>query len=217
MPEHITIPIAIFELTVNYLKPDVKLWADRAEIVQGIFDALSPWNPNFDDIEVINVGKPSEQGVRFKLASENVSLFFGPTACKCTKDTATWKDADETILILETALNVMAGISHVVFARKIAILSLHLQPKTLSFREILQPFLAQPVAKLEDSPVEAIAIVARWKGRRITLDGSAAIVNGVYLQSEREFESTASYDEIKMAVLNDQLTLFKLLDLEEVG
>jgi len=61
MPEHVTIPISGFELSVNYVKPDVKLWVDRGPIVQGIFEALSQWNPNFDDIEVINVGKPSER------------------------------------------------------------------------------------------------------------------------------------------------------------
>jgi hypothetical protein len=133
------------------------------------------------------------------------------------KDAAAWADADEMIRIHETALSVLAATGHVAFARKIAILSLHIQPKTLSFREILRPFLAQPIAKLEDSPVEAIAIVARWNGRRITLVGSAAIVNGVYVQTEREFESTTSYDEIKTAVLSDELALFKLLDLEEVA
>jgi hypothetical protein len=217
MPEHVTIPISGFELSVNYAKPDVKLWVDRGPIVQGIFEALCQWNPNFDDIEVINVGKPSEQGVKLKVASRNISFFFGPTGCRLTKDAATWADADEMIRIHETALSVLAAIGHVAFARKIAILSLHLQPKILSFREILRPFLAQPIAKLEDSPVEAIAIVARWNGRRITLDGSAAIVNGVYVQSEREFESTTSYDEVKSAVLNDELALFKLLDLEEVA
>jgi hypothetical protein len=106
---------------------------------------------------------------------------------------------------------------HVAFAKKIAILSLHLQPKTLSFREILRPFLAEPIAKLEGNPVEAMAIVARWSGRRITLDGSAAIANGLYIQSEREFESTSSFDQIRAAVSNDELTLFKLLDVEEVA
>jgi hypothetical protein len=32
MPEHITIPISGFELSVNYVKPDVKLWVDRAPL-----------------------------------------------------------------------------------------------------------------------------------------------------------------------------------------
>jgi hypothetical protein len=161
MPEHVTIPISIFELTVNYVKPDVRLWADRGEIVQAIFDALSPWSPNFDATEVINVGKPSEQGVKFKLTSKNISFFFGPTVCKFTKEGATWADADETTLILDTALNVLATIGRVVFAKKAAILSLHLQPKTVSYKEILKPFLAVPIAKLESNPIEAMAILAR--------------------------------------------------------
>jgi hypothetical protein len=155
--------------------------------------------------------------VKLKVAAKNASFFFGPTGCRFTKDGATWPEADEIIRIVETALTALAGLGHVAFGKKIAILSLHLQPKTLSFREILRPFLAEPIAKLEGNPLEAMAIVARWSGRRITLDGSAAIANGLYIQSEREFESTSSFGQIRAAVSNGELTLFKLLDVEEVA
>jgi hypothetical protein len=60
-----------------------------------------------------------------------------------------------------------------------------------------------------------MAIVARWKNRRITLDGSAAIANAIFVQLEREFNAEASYDDIKTQILADEIELFTLLGVEE--
>ena len=57
MAELVTIPISVFEITIDYEQPALKIWADRAAVVQGIFDALSPWKPNVDDIEPRTTGK----------------------------------------------------------------------------------------------------------------------------------------------------------------
>lgn len=62
-----------------------------------------------------------------------------------------------------------------------------------------------------------MAIVARWGTRRLTLDGSASIANAVFIQSERDFDGKASWDDIKRSVLDDELQLFKLLSVEEVA
>lgn len=118
MPELVTIPISVFELSIAYVRPDVKLWVDRAAIVQGIFDALSPWQLNLDDIEAIGTGKPSEQGVKFKLPTQRVSFFFGPAGCKFTKEAAMWSEVDEMITILDSALKVLTDISGVTLARR---------------------------------------------------------------------------------------------------
>ncbi|MBZ5727922.1 MAG: hypothetical protein LAP87_23375 [Acidobacteriia bacterium] len=45
MAEFITIPISIFEFAVDYERPQFKVWMDRPSVVQGIFDALKPWDP----------------------------------------------------------------------------------------------------------------------------------------------------------------------------
>ena len=42
-----------------------------------------------------------------------------------------------------------------------------------------------------------MAIVSRWPQRRITLDGSAAIANAIYVQTERDFDAQASYEDVK--------------------
>ena len=74
MAEFVTIPISIFELGVNFERPDFRLWLDRASVVQGVFDALKPWEPNVDDIESITAGKASEQGFTLKLPLKRVSF-----------------------------------------------------------------------------------------------------------------------------------------------
>ena len=216
MPEQITIPISTFEIGSAFTRPVLNLWLDRAVIVQKMFDAFQPWNLNVDDVEGITTGKPSEQGVKFRLPVEKIAFFFGPAGCKFTKEAATWADADGTLRILAAALDVLNHHGGVELAKRSTSLYLHLQPKIVSYKELLRPFLAPAIAHLETSDVESMAYVVRWKGRRITLDGSAALANGVFAQLEREFEPTVSLEDIKAIIFNDELNLFKLLNVEEV-
>jgi hypothetical protein len=216
MAEQITIPIATFEIGIAYTHPVLNLWLDRAAIVQKMFDTFQPWNLNIDDVEGVTTGKPSEQGVRLGLPSQKAKFFFGPAGCKFTKDAATWPDEEEALRILAAALDVLVQQGGVELGKRSTSLVLHLQPKNVPFRELLWPFLAPAIAQLENSKAEAMAYVVRWKGRRITLDGSAALANGVFANLERDFEPTVSLDDIKAAVFNDEVSLLKLLNVEEV-
>jgi hypothetical protein len=216
MPEQITIPISNFELGITYIRPVLNLWLDRAAIVQKMFDVLEPWNLNVDDVEAVTTGKPSEQGVSFKLPRHKITFFFGPAGCKFTKEAANWVEADEMLRILATALDVLVQ-GGVALGKRKTSLALHLQPLKVPFRELLRPFLAPPIAQLEGSPAELMAYVVRWSGRRITLDGSAALANGVFLNLERDFDATVSFEDIKATIINDEVTMLKLLNVEEVA
>lgn len=216
MAEPITIPISTFELNIAYEQPALNLWLDRAVIVQKMFDAFLHWNLNIDDTEGITSGKPSEQGFRFRLPAKGISFFFGPAGCRFTKEGATWAEADDTLHVLMVALEVLVAVAKVKLGKRATSLSLHLQPKTLPFRDLLRPFLAHSLAQLEQAEVEAMAYVVRWRGRRITLDGSAAIANGVFLHLERDFEPAVSFQDMKATLLNDEATMLKLLNVEEV-
>lgn len=217
MAEPITIPISVFEISIAYGRPVLNLWLDRAVIVQKLFDVFQEWDLNVDDVEAITAGKPSEQGVKFQLSSQRITFFFGPAGCKFTKEAATWANAEEALRMLTAALDVLVQDGGVELGKRSTSLALHLQPKNVPFKELLWPFLPPAIAALETSKAEAMAYVVRWKGRRITLDGSAALANSVFALLEREFEPRVSLDEIKVAILGDEATLFKLLNVEEVG
>jgi hypothetical protein len=60
-----------------------------------------------------------------------------------------------------------------------------------------------------------MAAVAKWGKRRVTLDGSAALVNALFLKFEREFEGTASYQEMAQQLRKDEEELFRMLGVEE--
>jgi hypothetical protein len=216
MAEQVTIPISTFEIGFAYKRPVLNLWLDRAAIVQKMFEALEPWNLNVDDVEGITKGKPSEQGVKFGLPLQKVTFFFGPAGCKFTKEAANWADAAEALRILTTAIDVLLHHGGVELGKRSTSLILHLQPKSVPFKELLWPFLVPALAQLEDSRAEAMAYVVRWKERRITLDGSAALANGVFVHLERDFESTVSLEDIKTVLIEDEVNLFKLLNVQEV-
>ena len=216
MSEQITIPISNLQLSITYVRPVINLWLDRALIVQKMFDVFEPWHLNVDDVEAITTGKPSEQGVRFNLPLQKITFFFGPAGCKFTKDGATWAEADETLKVLTTALDVLTHQGGVQFGNMHTSLALHLQPRSVPFHQLLRPFLAPAIAQLENSHPEATAYVIRWKARRITLDGSAALANGVYVHLERDFDSPINFEDMKAILLDDETTILKILDVEEV-
>lgn len=201
---------------MNYKKPVIRLLADRADIIQGLFDAFGEFEPNADGLEVISVGKTTEQGIRLRIASQGITLFFGATYCKLTKDAASWAEADAILRILDRFLTILAERSDVSPGRRTSVLSLHLQLKTGSFKEILRPLIVPGIKGLEPAPLDAMAIFARWPRYRITLDGSAQLANGLFVQMERDFDQDLSYADMKQAIYKDEVDLFALLGVEEI-
>src|SRR6266851_3834341 len=118
MAELVTIPISIFELAIDYERPQFKFWMDRAPSVQGVFDALSLWEPRIDDVEVITTGKASEQGFTIKLPLKRVSFFFGPASCKFTRENVDWQTAEETMAVLDAAVSALIRSSGVAMGPK---------------------------------------------------------------------------------------------------
>jgi hypothetical protein len=216
MPAEITIPISVFELTVKYDKVNILLMTDRARAVEELFAAFVPWNPQLDDMEVLTAGKPTEQGVQIKIAAQNVSFFFGAAHCKFVKNSAVWAEADQISAILIAALEALHRATGVDYADKTSILTLHLQPKTVQFRDILRKFIVPEILALAKDQTTAMAIVSRWPKYRITLDGSAALANGIFVQAERQFDATTSFDDMRATIFQDEQDLFKLLDVQEV-
>ncbi len=216
MAEPVTVPISIFEVTVRYEKPVIRLLADRADIIQALFDAFTEFEPSADDMEVVSSGKATEQGIRLRLRSQMITFFFGATSCKFTKEAASWPEADAILHILDRFLTILAEKSGVILGKKTSVLSLHLQLKTGSFKDILRPLIDSGIQRLDPAPLDAMAIVARWPQYRITLDGSAQLANAIFVQMERTFDARLTYDDMKQHILKDEVDLLKLLGVEEV-
>src|SRR5437867_3202350 len=128
MPEPVKIPLAVVEFAADFERPVFKLWVDRAEVIQAIFDALTPWGPRIDDMEAVNTGKTSEQGWTMKLPFKGVSFFFGPASCKFIRDNVYWQAAEETLAILDAVVSALTRSGGVVLGPKNVVLAMHLQP-----------------------------------------------------------------------------------------
>jgi hypothetical protein len=215
MPELVTIPIAIFEITVEYTRPNMKLLVDRAEVVEHLFEAFTPWKIKIDDTEVIQEGKPSEQGVKFKIPAKRTSFMFGAGSCKLTRDDANWESAEDTIKILDMGWRVISELGGVQVASYKTAIAMHLQPKTAQFIDILKPFAPSLLVGLDSSPVRAVAAVVKWEKRRITVDGSGQLANGLFVRLEREIEGSATYEQIAVQLKSDEDELFALLNVQE--
>jgi hypothetical protein len=192
------------------------LSADRVNLVDDLFSSFHEFGPSVDDMEVLTTGKTSEQGIRLKLRGERITMFVGASSCKFVKDGAVWKEADRVLGMLATFLRVVTNVKGTELGSKTSILSLHLQPKNVAFRDILKPFLDSRLKALDQEPVKSMAIVANWPTRRITLDGSAQLANGVYIQMERDFPAEMHMNEAKEHIFKDEVDMLKMLEVEEV-
>lgn len=215
MPEKVTIPNSYFRYEADFVRPMVSIWMDRAHLVQAIFDALLPWKLDIDNVEPRTTGKASEQGISIKLPEKRVTAFFGPASCKLSRDNADWASAEEVIEILRTFLSTLTSVSGAELANQKTAIALHLQPRTVKYIDLLKPFLSPEMQRLNDDEVTTGACVVKWKKRRVTLDGSAVIANGVYVNLEREFAPEVSFEEMAIQLKSDEDSVFRMLGVEE--
>jgi len=215
MVEVVTIPVSFFELAVDYEQPALNLLTDRGLVMQAIFNALRRWDAKLDDIEIMTAGKHSEQGVMFRIPPKRASFFFGAEFCRFSRDGVDWSSAEETTTMLEAAISTLLKVSGVATLKLRATIGIHIQPRTKTFMEILSPFMAPQLAGLEHAPLFTMAIVAKWEKRKVTLDGSVAVANGVFIKIEREFESATSYTDMALRLKEDEDHVLQVLGVEE--
>jgi hypothetical protein len=214
MPEIVVIPISFFEATFDYKETNIMLWLDRAAVVQALFAALKPWQVAVDDVEIITTGKPSDQGLKFKLPKKQISFFFSPTLCRFSKDNADWQSAEDTIAIMDAAYSTLANAGKIEAASIRTVIALHMQPKTLPFMDILRPFVPVNLIAL-DKDVKTMASIVKWDKRKVIIDGSGQLANGIFLRFEREFDGTTTYEEIAKQLRADEEAFFGILDVKE--
>jgi hypothetical protein len=215
MAELISIPISYFEAVFNYKEPNIMLWLDRAKVVQSLFAALKPWRIAVDNVEIITIGKPSEQGLKFKLPEKQIAFFFSPTLCKFQKDNADWESAEETIAIMDVAFSTLVKSGKVEAATIETAIALHLQPKALPFMKILERFVPPQLSALAGGDVKTMASILKWEKRKVIIDGSGQIANGLFLRFEREFDGATTYQQIAEQLREDEESLFGVLDVKE--
>jgi hypothetical protein len=215
MPEIVTTPISYFEVEMEYAEPDLKMWLDRVNVVQAVWTALKPWNVAVDDVEIIQTGKLSEQGIKFKIPQKLSSFFFGPAYCKFTRDSTNWGVAEETIGIIDAVTTALLSQTRAVISKRKTAIVLHIQPKKLPFIEITGPLIPQQLATLEAEPPKTAAIVVKWDKRKMTIDGSGSVANGIFLRFDREFDGSSGYEEIANQLKADEDQIFTLLGVQE--
>ena len=217
MPASITIPISTFEMIFNYETPSFALMFDRRKVLEELFTALAPWSPNLDDVEFLDNGKQSDRGVRIKLPNKSAQFFYGPTACRFVKDAASWADYNDLEQMISAAIPAFLRVTGIRFSTQTSMVSIHIQPTEVPFRDVLRKALVpEPFVALDATPTTVVAMVVRWAKHRITLDGSAALANGIFLQMEREHDGQTTLEDVGQLIAKDQQDIFTILDVKEI-
>ncbi|MDX1983586.1 MAG: hypothetical protein SFV51_25160 [Bryobacteraceae bacterium] len=144
-----------------------------------------------------------------------MSIFFGHGHCRIVRDGISWQSTEETVEILNAAVPALCGASSVTISRQRASIAMHIQLRSGPFIRTLRPLISTHLPSLEAEPIQTMAAVVKWQNRKVTVDGSAAVANGVFLRLEREFSWTASYSEIATRIRSGQDSVFELLGVGE--
>lgn len=215
MPDFVKIPISYFEIEMEYGSPDLRMWLDRINVVQAVYNALQPWDVKVDDVEILTTGKPSEQGIKFKIPKKLSTFFFGPANCKFARDGTSWDTADETIKILDAAVSALTSKTEAEIVKRKTVIALHAQLVDRPFIQVLAPFIPPPLGALDDGQPTTMAVVLKWEKRKVTIDGSGQLANGLFIRFEREFDGKASYDDMATQLFADEHDIFQVLGIEE--
>jgi hypothetical protein len=216
MAEIVTTPMSFFEALIEFERPNFNLLSlERVVVVQSLFEAFSKWNIRVDDMEVITTGKPSEQGIKFKIPAKLASFFFTASACRFTRDNTNWQTAEETIQILDAGLTTVIEAGKVKPATFKTIVALHIQPKNRPFMDILKKVAPHSMIALEQSEPQTLASVVKWPKLKITIDGSGQIANGIFIRYEHEFAATVSYQDMATKLMADENAIFSMLGVVE--
>jgi hypothetical protein len=151
----------------------------------------------------------------FKLPQKHISFFVGAVFCRFSRNAVDWDLAEETITILDLVVSTLASQAAITMGPKKTAIGMHLQPRSLTFRDILRPFVPQEIVKLEETPFRTMANVTKWGHRAVTIDGSGSLANGVFVKLEREFAASDSYKEIAQRLWKDEQELFAILGIVE--
>jgi hypothetical protein len=214
MREIVSTPISYFDLEIEYVKPDFESASQRAPVVQAIWDALEPWHITIDNLELITTGKVSEQGVRFRLPQKSSMFFLGAASCRFVRDNTGWNIAEETITIIDAAVQALLSSTAIKFAKYKTSVVIHAQPKKLLFVDILSTLVPVKMLGLENKAMKTAALVVKWEDRKVTIDGSASLANGLFIKYEREFSANTSYQQIAERLLADEEQIFAMLGIE---
>ncbi len=214
MLTRVTSPVSYFEIEIDYQKPDIRLLADRAPLLHGLFEALDRWSPKVDDVEILTAGKMSEQGTMLRLPQQNVAFFVGANLCRFSRHAVKWETAEETILLLDTAVTTLENLTGVKRKEMRTALGMHLQVQEGSFRDVLRPFIGPPFNKLGVEDFTTMASIVRWGSRRVTIDGSGAFANAFFLKMERTFSEETMSLAVAQQLLQDEVEIFQMLGVE---
>jgi len=209
------VPISVFEYTGEFERPVFEAIADRAPILQAVFDSLAEWKVSVEDVETITSGKLSERGMSLKLQGGHTVFQWTAASIKFTWSDSNWEAAEEAIRLLQTAhVAFVAATGAVISLQKTAVI-LHIQFKTKKFGDVLAPFIHPALQALDVEKVKTGAAIIKWDHRRVVLDGSGSIANGLFLRFERDFDGQQSFDDIAKQIHADETALFQMLDIVE--
>jgi hypothetical protein len=214
MPEKVNIPISRFEYRADYVQPNIMVLLERVTLVKAMFEAMLKWHIAVDGLEPISTGKTSEQGLKIKLPGKKITMFFGASYCTFIKEDADWSTAQEVIEILHTFLETLSQGGVQIGSQKTTV-SLHIQPTTKTFLDILKPFLSTQIQALADTKLLTGASLVKWETGRVTLDGSGLLANAVFLLFEQNFEQAKTLENIATEIRSMEEKLLRMLDIEE--
>jgi hypothetical protein len=208
-----TVQTAFIDYRLNFVRPILEKWSHNAEIIQGILDALRPWNVRLGSVAVKSA--PANLGeiqVTFEIVPQRIVFNLFLESASLLVVNVGWEDAPNFRRLVEAIRPALVKSANVEIANIQATLAFHITPNGKSIREITSKFA--PSGEVADDTVTAFGFSTYRGESSKVVDLSLLYTNSLFVKLIRNFDQSKSSDEAESALRSDQASVLNQLGLK---
>jgi hypothetical protein len=217
MVELVKIPLSNAEYSARFAQAHIPFFypGNRVKLLENIFAVLSPYNISLGNVEAVAPAALVEHKLIFRLPELGIIFQVGAEGYSFTKEGASWQSVEEYAALLNNLEDALLKTSDTKRDSCQVTLAMHLQPLNKTRREILAPFVPEPLKRLlQEREMSGFGNHLRWPDGDVLIDFSVGYANGIFLRLTSQFVGQP-LNSVLEKVNSDQRSIFRVLNIEE--
>lgn len=209
------------EYTAFFKAPILEAWAVSPLVIKRLLEALEPWGFRLDGVEdkTRGVEKLADWAILFRRTSPvapGFTISVGLGKLLITIDNPAWTEAENLVATMSAARNVIVEFGRAEIQWQQLALTMHIQIKTRSRKEVTEPLLSPLAFELLDGEVMFPGIILHRQKSSVIIDASVPYANGLFIRMARDHAPERTFQELADVLRRDEEQLFAVLGLEGI-
>lgn len=210
--------ISSLEYRAVYGKPIVGQWAKNYELAQALFQALREWNVSLENISSnlfpANFGQIELNVQQF--LQGRYTFRVGPGASSLSVWNPDWTEISTIKKVADASIKAVRETLQIDLQSQDVALDMHLAPQGRTRLELTSRFFPPDLRQASDD-FEGYGFLLHQKDRLWHMDVSAQFADALYIRLFRNFDATASFDQIALTFQREEIEFLNYLGLSIPG